>query len=252
MPKGIFIRTEEHKRNLGLAHRGKKLSEEHKRNLRLSHLGKKHSKETCLKRSESLKRIGHKPPSWKNKHHTEISKLKMSLANKGRKLSDEHRRNIGLAHKGKKVSGNRKLGWKLSDETRRKIGLTSKGRQFSEEHRRKIGLAHKGEKSHWWKGGLTLLKDKIRNTFKYRLWRETVFKRDNWICVWCGIRGGKLEADHIIAFSVLLRKYLIKTLEQALLCQELWNINNGRTLCIKCHEKTDTYGGKSISKKIKL
>ena len=35
----------------------------------------------------------------------------------------------------------------------------------------------------------------------------------------------------------------IKTLEEAENCEELWNINNGRTLCYPCHYKTDNYGG---------
>ena len=31
-------------------------------------------------------------------------------------------------------------------------------------------------------------------------------------------------------------------LEQALNYEELWNINNGETLCENCHKETDTYG----------
>jgi len=42
-------------------------------------------------------------------------------------------------------------------------------------------------------------------------------------------------------FGIILKENNIKTFEEALLCEELWNINNGRTLCIKCHKKTDTY-----------
>jgi 5-methylcytosine-specific restriction endonuclease McrA len=34
----------------------------------------------------------------------------------------------------------------------------------------------------------------------YRLIKE-VFKRDNYICQYCGKAGGKLEADHVIPFS---------------------------------------------------
>lgn len=30
----------------------------------------------------------------------------------------------------------------------------------------------------------------------------------------------------------------IKTLEESIYCDELWNINNGITLCIECHKKT--------------
>ena len=38
-----------------------------------------------------------------------------------------------------------------------------------------------------------------------------------------------------------MEEYQIKTFEQALNCAELWDINNGRTLCKECHKKTDNY-----------
>ena len=59
--------------------------------------------------------------------------------NKGKSLSEEHRRKIGLSSKGRIPS----------QETRRKISESGKGRKlppFTEEHRRKIGLASKGRK----------------------------------------------------------------------------------------------------------
>ena len=39
-----------------------------------------------------------------------------------------------------------------------------------------------------------------------------------------------------------MNEFNILTVDQALACNELWNINNGRTLCKPCHRKTDTYG----------
>ena len=75
----------------------------------------------------------------------------------------------------------------------------------------------------------------IRECYKYRQWRTSVFKRDSFRCVLCG-KKGYVEADHYpIRFIEIIRKYEIKTLEQAINCKELWDIKNGRTLCKKCH-----------------
>ena len=74
----------------------------------------------------------------------------------GRKLSPEHRRKIGLASKGKKHSEETKRkmrGKKHTDESRRKMSEARKGeknpmygKRHSEEHRRKISEANKGKK----------------------------------------------------------------------------------------------------------
>ena len=81
----------------------------------------------------------------------------------------------------------------------------------------------KGEKNLAWKGGVTLEAFRIRMSIEYRLWRESVFARDNWTCVDCGKRGVTLNAHHIKTFS------LFPDLRFA--------IDNGETLCVKCHRK---------------
>lgn len=95
-----------------------------------------------------------------------------------------------------------------------------------------------GNKNHFWKGGITLLNHQIRGCFKYRQWRSDIFERDDFTCQICGIRGVYLEAHHIKKFYKIIEEYGIKTLEEALSCEELWNINNGVTLCRKCHNMT--------------
>lgn len=118
------------------------------------------------------------------------------------------------------------------------------GRKFSEDHKRKLRLAKLGKESK--KRGKVYTKCGnigriVRASFRYRLWRSDVFKRDEFRCVICN-SNGFIEADHIKMFSQIINENSINNLDDALKCEELWDINNGRTLCLKCHKKTATYG----------
>jgi hypothetical protein len=138
----------------------------------------------------------------------------------------------------------RKKGFKISEITREKLRISHTGKKHpieqnihqsnvmmgkkhSIETRQKISESHKGEKCYKWKGGVTPIYRRIRNSIEFRLWREAVFSRDNWTCQECGVRGTKLHPHHIKSFAYF---------------PELrFAIDNGITLCISCHEKTDNY-----------
>lgn len=92
--------------------------------------------------------------------------------------------------------------------------------------------AQYGEEHPRWLGDRRLLK-RARCAPEGKAWREAVFSRDNWTCQECGVRGGRLQAHHIEGFFEAPDKR--------------WDVNNGITLCIKCHKKTDNYGWKSIN-----
>lgn len=114
--------------------------------------------------------------------------------------------------------------------------LTGKGNPANRlEVRKKISESKKGVKNPNWKGGVSTANNLLRHSLEYKLWREAVFKRDNYSCIWCGAKNGDgvavvLNADHIkpFAFYPELR----------------FAIDNGRTLCKSCHESTETYGFK--------
>ncbi len=168
--------------------------------------------------------------------------------NKGKKLSLETRKKMSTV----------KIGKKFSEEHKKKISIANTGKKFNEEHRRKLSesirtsekckelrrrLAESrvgvkrtdnlGADNPNWKGGVTTENHKIRNSRTYALWRTAVFDRDKYTCVWCGDKNGRgvavvLQADHIKPFCDY---------------PELrFAIDNGRTLCVSCHKKTDNYG----------
>ena len=115
------------------------------------------------------------------------------------------------------------------------------GRKHTKESKNKnreshIGNRHNSEtikkmsgKNHPnWKGGITPLHMTIRNSIKYKLYRESIFTRDNWTCQECKKRSKandylRIEVHHIKPFA-LFPKLRFK-------------IDNGVTLCKKCHDK---------------
>jgi hypothetical protein len=93
--------------------------------------------------------------------------------------------------------------------------------------------------SPWNKGrGNKPLGMKIRSSVKYQQWRSNIFQRDNWTCQTCGNLGGILEAHHKKSFAQIILENNIKTFDEAMSCLELWELNNGVTLCKECHDLT--------------
>lgn len=89
----------------------------------------------------------------------------------------------------------------------------------------------------YYKGGVNKLLRRLYDSSKYRQWRLGVFERDDYICQNCR-SNGRVEAHHKEMFSLLFERLDIRTYRQAYSCNELWDIENGITLCKKCHSKT--------------
>lgn len=195
-------------------------------------LGFKHSNESKLKMR--LAKLG-KPSSWKGKHPSEESKLKMRLAKLGKKHTSEHRRKISESNRGKK----------MSEEAKLKISKANIGKKKTPEYLEKVS----GENAHNWKGGVHPINVHVRNSSQMRVWKRKVKERDNYTCIFCMETKGRIEADHIIPLSAIIEKLKFEhgiedLYKKAMKYELLWDINNGRTLCFSCHQKTDTYGWK--------
>jgi len=87
--------------------------------------------------------------------------------------------------------------------------------------------SYRSGKNHWnWKGGITPENRKLRNSIKFKNWRENIFERDNYTCQICKNKSEKnnkviIHPHHIKSFS----KYP----------DYRFDINNGITLCYDCH-----------------
>lgn len=193
------------------------------------------------------------------------------MAKKGFIMTQEHKDKISAAKKGKPLTWligkglnkgftpwNKGVSMRLNDkliEWRKEggepwnKGLKGKdnpltGRKVSEEGRKNMSKAAKKRVKdgtcNLWKGGVREKNSKerriIMDSFEYKEWRKNVFTRDNYTCQICGTHGVAVQADHIMPFA-----------EYPELRTEL---SNGRTLCVPCHKKTDSYGSVKKSRSV--
>lgn len=201
------------------------------------------------------------PTVWNNRKVCS-TKCRAKLSNIGFQKGHASYPNSGQFQKGHVVLPNQtsfKKGqnvWKDKKPAVR-FGLQTvfKGMYVSEESHEKrrnaraLQTSLPSGKNHWnWNGGTSALRKRIQRLRLYRNWRSEVFKRDDYTCkiTECGQRGGTLNADHIKSFALIIRDNKITTVKQAKLCAELWDVSNGRTLCIGCHQKTSNYGGRTV------
>jgi len=161
------------------------------------------------KLSDSKK--GKKPQNYSTLHTPENLKKRVMTLKKNRILTNWKHPMSGKKHR---------------PESIKKMSQSHKGCIRSYEHRKKLGKAHTGIKSHFWKGGLTRKnypeRVAIMSSLEYKIWRKSVFEKDDYRCMACGQRGGELQVDHILPFSKHPRLR--------------FDINNGQTLCVKCHK----------------
>ena len=200
------------------------------------------------KRKLSLAKTG-----VKRKPFSDETRIKMSLAHKGETFSEEHRKNLSKCHKGdrcynygehlsvetknkisesntgkirtlemRKNYSKSKKGIKLTKEHRRKLSKILTGKIISEETKNKISEATTGEKNPNWRDGKSFEPYTINFSLKFK---RAIRKRDNQICMLCGIHREKLTRAlcvHHINYD-----------------KSLSISQNCISLCLDCHLKTN-------------
>ena len=162
-------------------------------------------------------------------------KVKIGIANTGKKRSDEWKKDKSAKMKAKwtnpkyrKMIMESRKG-KMKPWNKGKTGVQkgwSAGKKFPYKARPTRKGKFAGE-NHWnWKGGVTS-KNKLERSRFGQMIQKQVFERDDYTCQMCEQRGGKLQVDHIQSWKdyVELR----------------FSIDNCRTLCQGCHYKI-TFG----------
>lgn len=129
----------------------------------------------------------------KGRKCTEEQILRMSKAQQGKRLSEEHRRKLSIVNKG---AGNGFYGKHHTPESLEKIRLAHLGKPSNSSTKFK-----KGNVPWTWRGGITPINIKIRSSLEYSFWRKSCLKRDNFTCQKTGIIGGDLVVHHINNFA---------------------------------------------------
>ena len=220
--------TPETLKKMHLAHPGHKLTPENREKLRQYNIG--HTVSPATREKIGRANTGRK--------FTPAAREKMSQAQAGRKHTAATREKMRLAHTGHKATPE-------TLETLEKMRQVQLGKRHTPETLEKMRRIKQelcgGEKSHFWRGGVTVknyrLRRTLEETFEHKHWHREVLLRDNFTCQGCTVRGGRLHVHHIKPFQKIIDEFHIETLEQARVCEPLWDISNGVTLCGPCHRR---------------
>lgn len=177
---------------------------------------------------------------------SDIAKQKMSESHmgqpshwEGKTIPQETRDKMSASHKDQ-IPWNKGIPSSQEAKDNQSKALKNKPKPpRSKEHCKKISkrmsATTRGSDNNRWNGGITPFLKTLRMLPEMYEWRRKVMERDDYRDCFTGMRGGDLEVHHIIPFSTLLKEYNIKTVEDALLCKELWNIDNGVTMFKDTH-----------------
>jgi len=202
--------------------KGIPFSEESKQKMSEAKLGKKMSPEFCQKRSDIMNE------KWSNpKFRTDMSI----------KHSGERNANYGKdfpAHMRERMSKSAK---NREDGHIEKLRLINMGTTQSEETKAKRSAAMVGDKCYNWKGGITPVYKHIRGHSRYKAWCTELLKKHDYTDAFTGHKGGLLSCHHVLPVNIILRMNNVTTIEQALECPLIWDINNGIVILKYAHDK---------------
>lgn len=166
-----------------------------------SHVGHKHNI-TLTRYQQMFPEAALESERTKNKSRE--AKSKNGKANKGSKRTAEFKRIRSEKYKGE--------------------GNPFFGKTHSQETRVKLSAHFQGVSQESWEGFSNNEYKRAWKSKRAKRWSQEVFERDDFICALCSIRGGNLEAHHIVPRA--------KSKELT------YDLNNGITLCVSCHRTT--------------
>ncbi|MFA5072090.1 MAG: hypothetical protein WC511_07120 [Candidatus Pacearchaeota archaeon] len=173
--------------------------------------------------------------NWTYAKRVFCNKKCYSLWQKTQKISEERKLKASNTLKGRKITWIKKSGKYIKCKVcNKEFYITNSGlnRRFCSRRCSKLRENNPG-----WTGKLKeTIRKTIESLYEYRLWHSDVLKKDNFKCQKC-FSNKNIIVHHIKKVSSIIDEYNIKTIDDAINCQELWNINNGLTLCQDCHKE---------------
>lgn len=178
------------------------------------------------RRSEELKGVKASPLAYE----------RLSQKFKGKKVPPEIVAKRAAAHKAK--------GRKCSDEAKEKMRQRKLGKPLSDEHRATLKRVRRAKiiDPSWIPERKELVKT-LRGIEEYQRWKYAALLRDSFRCTVCGIKPKKPIVHHILFISEICRIFKINSLDSALTCPLMWNVDNGMTVCGPCHKLIHRHRG---------